>query len=130
MKNIRKTIEMAMREGLTLDEVYQIANIISENLVREQEKEDKVAKSRLKAAEALSEYINLVSGKNVADVEEAYEILKANDEVLCELFEAEDSISRTLSSNPEVILTTTPLSEEEMQSLKTDFAAFAKRLGF
>ena len=118
MKNIRKTLESAMREGLTLDEVYQIAAIVSDNLTREQEKEDKVAEARMKLAEAFTDYINLVAGEKAISVEDAYGVIEMNDELLFELFDC------GVSGNEE---------EAEIEVIKLteeDFTDMLKRLGF
>ena len=118
MKNIRKTIESAMREGLTLDEVCQIAAIVADNIAKEQEKEDKVAEARMKLAEAFTDYINLVAGEKTISVEDAYEVIEMNDELLFELFDYENS-NKEEDAKVEVIT----LAQE-------DFTDMLKRLGF
>ena len=118
MKNIRKTIESAMREGLTLDEVCQIASIVAKNIELEQEKEDKVAEARMKLAEAFTDYINLVAGEEAISVEGAYDVIESNDELLFELFDCGVS-GKEEEAEIEVI----KLTEE-------DFSNMLKRLGF
>lgn len=130
MKNIRRTLESAMREGLTLDEVYRIAEIVSENIVKEREKESVVGTARIKLAETLVAYVNLIAEEEIAHFQMAYDLLEANDDFLLELFESADERPVKIHTPESVTLTTAPLSEEEMQSLKTSFAEFAKRLGF
>ena len=118
MKNIRKTLESAMREGLTLDEVYQIASIVSDNIAKEQEKEDKVAEARMKLAEAFTDYINLVIGEKAISMEDAYDTIEVNDELLFELFDC-----GVPGKEEEAEIEVIKLTEE-------DFSNMLTRLGF
>ena len=130
MKNIRRTLESAMREGLTLDEVYRIAEIVSENIVKEREKESVVGTARIKLAETLVAYVNLIAEEEVAHFQMAYDLIEANDDFLLELFESTDERPVKIHTPESVTLTAAPLSEDEMKALKRDFSEFAKRLGF
>ena len=133
MKNIRGTIERAMREGLTVNEVCQIAHIIAGHLTEEQEKEEKVAEARLKAAEALSDYANMVAGREIATVEEAFELLENNEDVVCELFENADNIAITTSTPSESednTIEVRALEPRDLEALRDDFSEFLKRLGY
>lgn len=130
MKNIKRTLESAMREGLTLDEVYRIAEIVSENIVKEREKENVVGTARIKLAEALVEYVNIIAEEEIAHFQIAYDLIDANDDFLLELFESTDEHPVKIHTPETVTLTAAPLTEEEMQALKTSFSEFAKRLGF
>jgi hypothetical protein len=130
MKNIKRTLESAMREGLTLDEVYRIAEIISENIVKEREKENAVGTARVKLTEALVEYVNIIAEEEVAHFQVAYDLIDANDDFLLELFESPEEHTIKIHTPEAIVTTTAALTEEEMEALKSDFAEFAKRLGF
>ena len=130
MKNIKRTLESAMREGLTLDEVYRIAEIVSENIIKEREKENVVGTARIKLAEALVEYVNIIAEEEIAHFQMAYDLIDANDDFLLEVFESTDEHPVKIHAPETVTLTSTSLTEEEMQTLKTSFSEFAKRLGF
>ena len=117
MDNIKEimeeTIESAMLEGLTLDEIFQIAETVSDNLI----KKDKIAEARITLAEAFVKYVNLIVGEVPLCTEDVYDIMEESDELLFELFDRKNSKAK--KSEIEVI----KLTEE-------DFSDMLKRLGF
>ena len=64
MKDLQAMLEEAIRNGKTVEDLYGMANAAQNTIITEQEREDRVAAARKKAAEAMCEYMNALEPKS------------------------------------------------------------------
>jgi uncharacterized protein YpuA (DUF1002 family) len=121
MQDLQAMLEEAIRSGKTLKDLYGMANAAQNTIVTEQEREDKVAAARKKAAEAMCEYMNVLEPKSNMSIEEAYALM----EELEEMYDL--SVPET---EPIVKVYTGDEAKAKAESLVGDFESFIKSLGF
>ena len=121
MKDLQAMLEEAIRSGKTVEDLYGMANAAQNTIVTEQEREDKVAAARKKAAEAMCEYMNVLEPESNMSIEEAYALMEELEEMydMC--------IPET---QPTVKVYTGDEAKAKAESLVGDFESFIKSLGF
>lgn len=121
MKNLQAMLEEAIRSGKTVEDLYGMANAAQNTIITEQEREDRVAAARKKAAEAMCEYMNVLEPESEISVEEAYALIEACEEMfdMC-----------VPETKPVVKVYTGDEAKAKAESLVGDFESFIKSLGF
>lgn len=116
MKDLQAMLEEAIRSGKTVEDLYGMANAAQNTIITEQEREDRVAAARKKAAEAMCEYINVLEPEGKISIEEAYELMEAREKGYDTAF---------AKPAPPIVKVYTGDSCKEI-----DFNTFIKKLGF
>lgn len=121
MKNLQAMLEDAIRGGKTVEDLYGMANAAQNTIITEQEREDRVAAARKKAAEAMCEYMNALKPESDMSIDEAYTLMEACEEMygLC-----------APEVKPTVRVYTGDEAKAKAESLVGDFETFIKSLGF
>jgi hypothetical protein len=121
MKDLQAMLEEAIRSGKTVEDLYGMANAAQNTIITEQEREDRVAAARKKAAEAMCEYVNMLEPESKMPIEEAYQLME----------ELEDMYDLCVpETKPVVKVYTGDEAKAKAESLVGDFESFIKSLGF
>lgn len=118
MKDLQAMLEEAIRSGKTVEDLYGMANAAQNTIVTEQEREDRVAAARKKAAEAMCEYMNVLEPESKMSIEEAYALMEELEEMCVP------------ETQPTVKVYTGDEAKAKAESLVGDFESFIKSLGF
>ena len=120
MKSLQAMLEEAIRSGKTVEDLYGMANAAQNAIITEQEKEEKVAVARKKAAEAMCEYMNILEPEGEMSIEEAYALMEELEAMydLC-----------APKTKPSVRVYTGDEAKSKAESLVGDFESFIKSLG-
>ena len=120
MKSLQAMLEEAIRSGKTVEDLYGMANAAQNTIITEQEREDRVAAARKKAAEAMCEYMNELEPEGEMSIEEAYALMEELEKMydLC--------VPKT---QPTVKVYTGDEAKSKAESLVGDFESFIKSLG-
>ena len=120
MRDLQAMLEEAIRCGKTVEDLYGMANAAQNTIITEQEREEKVAAARKKAAEAMCEYMNILEPKSKMSIEEAYQLMETCEKMY------DLSVPET---EPIVRVYTGDEAKSKAESLVGDFESFIKSLG-